>query len=297
MFSFFGESLKLWGLIRAFDPTGSGWGKISIESAAIILNRSQSSIYRLLREGRASGLFRSYGRHGGWMRIFYSSPKQLAAIAGLGSIGSILQLDISELKYLRILATDSQALHLQNQAFYVLKHDYKQDLIKASDLLTSDKLPGGIKKVGRFCLTEADFIPYGGSQQTIAARRGLSIRTVQRHLSNKYRLSSTPIREQRRAISSIQKVQILQKHPDQFRAAISQKLYPDEAPKLILYGGQYYQPRCNIYEFDLELRRKLWLRKSYQKIRKSYCSEVERQGTDLDNLDLSIEDKNQLPES
>ena len=62
----------------------------------------------------------------------------------------------------------------------------------------------------RFIFCESGFKFYGGSQEAIAQLRGLSVATVSRHLSNRYRLKASPVRGFRRDLAPIIKKQLVE---------------------------------------------------------------------------------------
>jgi|GEM_PF-1227215 len=285
LFRHFGRQLNVWLLARRFDNSrhkhrgknfGSGIGSFTLLAATRILGRSPGHIGRLLRDAKVSGLIRRYNQRDGRITVYYSSLEKAIAIAGLDQLGPVAAINIDDLKNLHIIATEVEAQHLQRTSFYQQRQEETQQ-IKAQDsnpeqpttqmvapitLLTCDKLARVSRKSDRFIFCESGFRFYGGSQEAIAQLRGLSQATVSRHLSNKYRLATTPIRGFRQELPPIIKKQLVERHPN----------LKNMPPKICLedglfrMNGDWWTPHCNVYLLNHRLvsvrRRRAQLTKS-----------------------------------
>ena len=272
LFPHFGRQLSLWLLARRFDNSrnkhggknfGSGIGSFTLLAATRILGKSEGHIRRLLREAKASGLIRRYNQCYGHITVYYSSLERAIAIAGLDRLGPLAAINIDDLRNLHIIATEVEAQHLQRASFYQQRQEETQQ-IKAQDsnpeqpttqmvapitLLTCNKLARVSRKSDRFIFCEPGFRFYGGSQAAIAQLRGLSQATVSRHLSNKYRLATSPVRKFRQELPPIIKKQLVERHPN----------LKNMPPKICLEDGlfrmhgDWWEPHCNVYDLNHRL--------------------------------------------
>jgi hypothetical protein len=272
LFPHFGRQLSVWLLARRFDNSrqkhggknfGSGIGSFTLLAATRILGKSEGHIRRLLREAKASGLIRRYNQCYGSITVYYSSLERAIAIAGLDRLGPLAAINIDDLRNLHIIATEVEAQHLQRASFYQQRQEETQQ-IKAQDanpeqpttqmvapitLLTCDKLARVSRKSDRFIFCEPGFRFYGGSQAAIAQLRGLSQATVSRHLSNKYRLATSPVRKFRQELPPIIKKQLVERHPN----------LKNMPPKICLEDGlfrmhgDWWEPHCNVYDLNHRL--------------------------------------------
>lgn len=259
--------LKLWLLARLMDDVvkdgqsaGSGVATMSIEAAAMILGYSENRIYKLLREAQRKGLIHRYHlRRDGWVRIFYASLERVSKAARLTELGRIAEIEIKDLKYIGIIATELEAEEQQERSFHAAQKasleqqeegnlkKFDTSLIHPEKLTNSPCRMGRVLGVGeRFLRVSEGFVPFGASQETIAKNRGVSVRTVQRHLSNGYRLELTEVRQRRRIDCAIEKWQLAQRLPRRFS--------PIDHPKAGIDSGRYqwmddrwYELKCNVY--------------------------------------------------
>jgi hypothetical protein len=272
LFPHFKRQLTMWLLARRFDNSrhkhggknfGSGIGSFTLLAATRILGKSEVHIKRLLREAKKSGLIRRYNQRDGRITVYYSSLERAIAIAGLDQLGPIAAINIDDLRNLHIIATEVEAQHLQRASFYQKRQEETQQ-IKAQDshpeqpttqmvapttLLTCDKLARVSGKSNRFIFCESGFHFYGGSQEAIAQLRGLSQATVSRHLSNKYRLTATPIRGFRQELPPIIKKQLVERRPH--LQNMPPKICLEEG--LFLMDGDWWEPHCNVYHLSHRL--------------------------------------------
>jgi hypothetical protein len=113
----------------------------------------------------------------------------------------------------------------------------------------SDHLARVLGRSQRFIFCESEFKFYGGSQEVIAQLRGLSVATVSRHLSNRYRLEASPVRGFRRDLLPIIKKQLVERLPH--LKNMPPKICLEEG--LFLMGGEWWEPHCNVYLLDHRL--------------------------------------------
>lgn len=278
-----GQPLMIWLLGRVFDPKGSGSSKFSVEAAAAILNKGESTIYRYLKSARDLGLLRYYKVEQGWCHCYYSSLAKVAASIGLEDLGPIARIEISQLRYLKILATEIETQEMQRRSFIAAKAEFKlykkqnyEDerrgkikfprltdklLIQTSDLIPPtpveqlftppcDTVARVLGKNNRFLFVSEGFKRYGGSQDLIASLRNISTTTVGRHFQNNYRLTPTPNRLNFRCDTPVEKFQIAYRLPQGF-VPLKGKHTP--SGKFLKVGDRYFEPECNVYlpRYDL----------------------------------------------
>ena len=271
LFPYFGRQMSVWLLARRFDISrwkyagkskGCGIGRFSLQAAARILNRSTGHVRKMLRAAKVSGLIRRYKQHFGWITVYYSSLEKVIAIAGLDKLGSVAAIKVDDLRNLHIIATEVEAQNLQRSSFHLqrreeiaqIKAGESSGLYTPAQLMTPtsptcDKLARVLGRSQRFIFGESGFKFYGGSQEAIAQLRGLSVATVSRHLSNKYRLKASPVRGFRRDLPPIIKKQLVEHLPR--LKNMPPKICLEEG--LFLMGGEWWQPHCNVYLLDHRL--------------------------------------------
>ena len=117
-------------------------------------------------------------------------------------------------------------------------------LVRPSDLLHPCEIPARVLAKGdRFLYCDSEFAFYGGSQEEISRRRGVSTSTVGRHLSNRYRLEQTPVRGHRAGMPPIVKKQLAERLP--LLRGVPPKLCREDG--LFFAHSDWFKPRCNIY--------------------------------------------------
>jgi hypothetical protein len=116
--------------------------------------------------------------------------------------------------------------------------------------------------------------------------RGLSVATVSRHLSNRYRLEASPVRGFRRDLPPIIKKQLVEHLPG--LKNMPPKICLEEG--LFLMGGEWWQPHCNVYLLDHRLvsarRRRGRIQAAIDK--ESLCSKTTETQISVDKFCLSI---------
>jgi len=271
LFPYFGSQMCIWLLARRSDiarrqyPGQSkrcGIGEFSLKAACSILNRSVGDIRRLLRDAKKSGLIRHYRQKGDWITVFYTSLEKAIAIADLDKLGPVAAINIHDLRNLHIIATEVEAQNLQRSSFHLqrreeiaqIKSGESSGLCTPVQLMTPtlhprEHLARVLGRSQRFIFCESGFKFYGGSLEEIAQLRGLSVATVSRHLSNRYRLEASPVRGFRRDLAPIIKKQLVEHLPR--LKNMPPKICLEEG--LFLMGGDWWKPHCNVYLLDHRL--------------------------------------------
>ena len=272
LFPYFRRQMSVWLLARRFDiarwknagkPRGVGIGKFTLTAASVILRRTLGHIRKLLRAAKKSGIIRTYKQKGDWVTVYYTSLERAIAIAGLDKVGPIASINIDSLSNLHLVATEVECQNLQRSSFHLqrreeiaqIKPGESSGLCTPVQLMTptlespSAPLARVLGRSQRFIFCESGFKFYGGSQEAIAQLRGLSVATVSRHLSNKYRLKASPVRGFRRDLPPIIKKQLVEHLPG--LKNMPPKICLEEG--LFLMGGEWWQPHCNVYLLDHRL--------------------------------------------
>ncbi|MEG4292152.1 bifunctional DNA primase/polymerase [Microcoleus sp. C2C3] len=271
LFPYFGRQMSVWLLARRFDISrwkyagkskGCGIGGFSLQAAAKILNRSTGHVRKMLRAAKLSGLIRRYKQHYGWITVYYSSLEKVIAIAGLDKLGPVATIKVDDLRNLHIIATEVEAQNLQRSSFHLqrreeiaqIKPGESSGLYTPAQLMTPtsptcDKLARVLGRSQRFIFCKSGFKFYGGSQEALAQLRGLSVATVSRHLSNRYRLKASPVRGFRRDLPPIIKKQLLERLPH--LQNMPPKICLEEG--LFSMGGEWWKPHCNVYALNHRL--------------------------------------------
>ena len=272
LFPYFRRQMSVWLLARRFDiarwknagkPRGVGIGKFTLTAASVILRRTLGHIRKLLRAAKKSGIIRTYKQKGDWVTVYYTSLERAIAIAGLDKVGPIASINIDSLSNLHLVATEVECQNLQRSSFHLqrreeiaqIKPGESSGLCTPVQLMTptlespSAPLARVLGRSQRFIFCESGFKFYGGSQEAIAQLRGLSVATVSRHLSNKYRLKASPVRGFRRDLPPIIKKQLVEHLPG--LKNMPPKICLEEG--LFLMGGEWWKPHCNVYLLDHRL--------------------------------------------
>ena len=183
---------------RHLDANGSGWAIINLDDAAVALNRAPETLKANLYKGKNRGYFYAVKRSGRSFFVKYKSEVRIAWERGW-QLGAISRSPISEIHNLKFLAADSQAESLQkstyrNAALEVSRQNdgrYLPDY-DAPFLIHQTSLESGgnwvLGQGKRYMYVAGNVAHFGGKQTTIAEQLGVSTRTVQRYLSNTYRV-------------------------------------------------------------------------------------------------------------
>jgi hypothetical protein len=252
------------------------------------LRRTPGHIRKLLCAAKRSGLIRQYKKKGDWITVYYSSLERAIAIAGLDKLGPVAAINIDDLRNLHIIATEVEAQNLQRSSFHLQRREeiaqikpgessglYTPMQLMTPTLRPCDHLARVLGRSQRFIFCESGFKFYGGSQETIAQLRGLSLGTISRHLSNSYRLVASPVRSFREDLPPVSKKQLLE-HLPHLQKMPAQFCHEEG---LILLGGDWYQPHTNIYLLNHRLisarRRRAVIHKQNLLVSKSSPGDLE----------------------
>jgi hypothetical protein len=297
LFPHFRRQMSVWLLARRFDISrrkyggkskGQGIGTFTLTAASVILRRTPGHIRKLLCAAKRSGLIRQYKKKGDWITVFYTSLERAIAIAGLDKVGPIAAINIDDLRNLHIIATEVEAQNLQRSSFHLQRREeiaqikpgessglYTPTQLMTPTLRPCDHLARVLGRSQRFIFCESGFKFYGGSQETIAQLRGLSLGTISRHLSNSYRLAASPVRSFREDLPPVSKKQLLERLPHLQK--MPAQFCHEEG--LILLGGDWYQPHTNIYLLNHRLisarRRRAVIHKQNLLVSKSSGGDLE----------------------
>ncbi|MEG4427089.1 MULTISPECIES: bifunctional DNA primase/polymerase [unclassified Microcoleus] len=267
LYQYFRRPLALWLLARRFDNSrhqhggqnkGSGIGSFTLLAASRILNRSKDHIRKLLCRATKAGLLRRYTQEGDRITCYYTKFEKIAAIAGLKDLGPIAAINIDDLANLNILATEIEAQSLQKHSMYKKQEEISHTdaaetparITRPSDLLHPCGIPARVLAKGdRFIYCDSGFAFYGGSQEGIGNRRGISTSTVGRHLSNRYRLEASPVQHKHSGVKPIIKKQLAERLPH-LRGMPSSLCHEDG---LFFANSDWFKPRCNVYSLNYRL--------------------------------------------
>jgi hypothetical protein len=321
LFPHFRRQMSVWLLARRFDISrrkyagkskGQGIGTFTLTAASVILRRTPGHIRKLLCAAKRSGLIRHYRKKGDWITVYYTSLERAIAIAGLDKLGPIAAIKVDDLQNLHIIATEVEAQNLQRSSFHLqrreeiaqIKPGESSSLYTPTQLMTPtsrpcDHLARVLGRSQRFIFCESGFKFYGGSQEAIAQSRGLSQATVSRHLSNRYRLTATPIRGFRQELPPIIKKQLVERLPE--LQDLPPKICLEEG--LFLMGGDWWKPHCNVYALNHCLvsarRRRSRIQAATEKRddKQNLCLKSSETQISVDKIPLSIDCfKDCLPE-
>lgn len=281
LLSHYGQPLKIWLLARLWDSSFARWGwnlgqgktEFNLKEAAKALGVGVSTVRRYLAKAKAAGLLRFFKTSSDEAVVYYSSLEKVARAAGLEELGAIGEITLDDLKpgQLAIAATEITTQHQQRQSFWAAKEEKENKKLKRkplkAELLFSPPCGNLARVIGRnkgILYVSEGFITYGASQESVARQRGVSTRTVQRHLSNLYRTQPSPVRGHRSELGFCYKVQLAQR----VRRGITPKIaslagFEEDAARLI-HGphNRMFYLGCNIYYPDRELVRARYRRRA-----------------------------------
>ncbi len=257
------RAARLWCVVRSLDHpenqgTGSGLVEISIAELCQWLNRAERSVWRYLKDAINKGYLHSYHCEYGQLRIEYRGLKSLCKHLGLSHMGAIGVFPLNQIEHAKAHATSIQAEKLQAQSFYRMKEwfgRFARGAKTAAELLekssSSAKVPGDVivSRGNRLLYLAPHWRPFGASQQGIADRLGVSIRTVQYRLSNQWR--------GKRGIDLIEKAQsahqVFEEYPKEFLKDFM-RLEEGAAQKYVWLGSRLFERGCNLYHTGIVLR-------------------------------------------
>ncbi len=255
--------MKIWCVARSLDNpanggTGGGLIRISLAELGQWLQRSERSVWRYLRCAKSLGFFYRAECVNGQLTLEYAGLKRLAKKFGLKDLGAVGEFPLREINQAAAYATDIAAEHLQAQSFYKMQEEwgkYAKGAKRAADLLeeaSSARMPGGVvlTKGSRLLYLSPHWRPFGGSQQTLSDRLGISVRTVQYRLSRGWRAE--------RKISPIFKLQaaheVFEDYPPEYHQVLIKKAGEGLKERLVRLGRKLFKVGCNLYESKVLLR-------------------------------------------
>lgn len=255
-YKFFGAPLKIWALCHLYAK-GSGRAEFSLQMAANHLDRSISTVHRLLAQAEMLGLIRHYYTEGGAIAVAYpTSLLKVAKLAGLQSLGTIFEISyedfLGDVRNLNVKSTEAIAAAYQKQSLWQAKASQKA-LPKEEQKVFVHPInpaePG--KRVlwagERFTAISEGALPFGASQGAIARARGVSQTTISRHLSTEYRCVPSPIQGRRMELAEVKKTQLLQRVPARLSELVA---YPEQygiEGQFLRCGKRWYKVLPNVY--------------------------------------------------
>lgn len=267
------RAARLWCLVRSLDHplnggNGSGIHKITLQELCQHLNRSERSIWRYLKEAETKGYIHPYRWEGDQLVIEYLGLKNLAKHLGLKIMGAIGVFPLAEIQHAKARATDIAAEKLQAQSSHQKNKEwgkFAKGSKSAAELLavttSSAKVPGEvvIARGHRLLYLEPHWRPFGGCQQTIADRLGVSIRTIQYRLDNRWRAS--------RDIPTIEKAQsarqVFEECPKDFLQSFM-RLEEGATQQYVWMGRRLFKRGTNLYDTGISLRSQRYRQAEYK---------------------------------
>jgi hypothetical protein len=260
---FASRAARVWCVVRSLDHpdnggNGSGLVRISLNELSIWVNRSDRSVWRYLKEALNKKYFHSCHCENGELTIEYRGLRSLCKLLALPHMGAIGEFPLDQIQHIKAIAADIQAEKLQIQSFHLMRKEFgrfAKGAKRASELLSnatsSAKVPGGvcIARGNRLLYLEPHWRPFGGSQQGIADRLGVSLRTIQYRLSHPWRESSgvTPIDKAQTAH------QVFEECPKQFLQDFM-RLEENATQKYVFLGRRLFKVGTNLYDTGVTLR-------------------------------------------
>lgn len=254
-YKFFGAPLKIWALLHLYSK-GSGRAEFSIKMAANQLDRSTSTIHRLLAQAEGMGLIRRYYTQGDNAVAYPTSLLKVARLAGLASLGTIFEVShedfLGDIRNLNIRCTEAIAAAYQKQSLWQAKASQKALPKEEQKVLVSPINPAEPgKRVlwsgDRFTALSEGALPYGASQGAIAKARGVSQITISRHLSTDYRCVPSPIQGRRMELTGIEKTQLLQRVPARLNDLMACPEQYGIEGRFLRCGKRWYKVLPNVY--------------------------------------------------
>lgn len=246
--------------MRSIDhPVNGGWGlgKVELLFSELEegLRRSERSVYRYLKDALTKGFIHSYRVRCGVVKIRYCSLERVASRLGLERIGAVASFPLEDIEFAKVRCTEAQALSLQNQSWHEMRKEWGKFAVQTQrpeKLLTSDKVAGGptFGRGKRLIYLRSRQRAFGGSQDAIADRLGVSLRTVQYRLSDQWRES--------RGLNRANKAQAAREICEEYPLEMLKDFYdfcPNRKAKLVFMGRRLFEVSTNLYYFeDVSLR-------------------------------------------
>lgn len=223
---------SLYFLARTADVEGSGKVTFDVKDLMNACDRSRPTIQKWIKDCCDAGYFRYVEyvtRH--TVTIYYRNLDVFALAQGIGELGVVTDVPLEVFKTsLHIWMTEVIMMNLQDQSFHRMseqeakRQERKRPRVntlgdifnaKPKETHTSDFIHAlsndGVGSTGtspvylgdRCAFVGSNFTMFGGSQNEIAKRAGLTPRTIQRHLGDDYRTQKglEPIRKYQLAVA------------------------------------------------------------------------------------------------
>jgi hypothetical protein len=194
----------------------------------------------------------------GKLFIEYAGIKAIAKKLGLKSIGAVGFFPLAQIEHAKAHAAEIQIEDTQRQSWFKMREEWgrlSRGAKCAADLLSdsspSARVSGGERIArGNRLLYLAHWVrPFGASQATIAARLGVSTRTVQNRLDNAWR--------EERGLEAINKAQsayqIYEGYPKYFLQEFL-KAEENSERRYVFLGSRLFKVGCNLYETSVLLK-------------------------------------------
>jgi transcriptional regulator with XRE-family HTH domain len=245
---------------------------VDLAAAGECFGLSGKTVRRYLAQGLSLGFFASVKVQAGEAVIYYNSLPRVCLALGLYDFGVGAKVEVGEIRFNRVLATELVAQKLQRQSKYKagqesgVKPIAEEKIFESSDASNGGKFKGFFR-TDRFIGVSSNFATYGASQQTIAERSGKSPETVKRRLSAKYRDRNSLERINR--IQPIRHIPFDQVQEEPLKQSLFERLLKDSEAtdrtvfftntangrmgKGFMLHGQFFKYEPNVYELTHNL--------------------------------------------
>ena len=194
-----GAWIELWYQLRAIDIDGSGKFELRFKDLCRLLKKRGSTVYQLLREGRAQGGLRKYSVSRGVVKGYLSSLINVCLANDLDSWGAVSHCPAKDLKdELKLTTIATITAFEQSKARYTFGRSFKNhqrrgaflfsvdNAIRSDISFSSQKPVDGARELmlgidDRYLYGTKSLLVFGTTQNTIADSLGVSTRTVQRY--------------------------------------------------------------------------------------------------------------------
>jgi hypothetical protein len=280
------SAVYLWYLVRLLDARGSGCAEYKIQEFAEKLKRSVGTIRRYIYHGLKLRLFQRVEKRGDRIRVVYSSLFKVCAAWGIDNWGAVTEVGLEDLQNgaLKLIATQAEVQRLQDSSRRSAVREHRKGVAHPNELIDppsqcSRGTRGSIIHQGaRMTFVDSEFIPFGVSQQGVAAAISRGDRTIRNRLSNQNR--------ERYGLPRLARTQIAQTSEtldDRFgwllshieRSEIKQMdlIWATEfSNRIFSCCGRVFKAICNIYSKDLILNSMRRSRSLFNKFRSSLVS-------------------------
>ena len=250
-----GRAARLWILARSLDHpcnggSGAGLIRLSLVEVGRYLNRSERSIWRYIKEALAKGYLYRADVHEGIITIEYRGIRQLAEHLGLEKIGAVGKIALRGLEHAKAYAAQIQAKRTEADSFFSMRKEWGRFArgAKTADEILKNK-PSSVREPGgglvlarghRLVYLAPYWRPFGASQEGIARELGVSLRTVQYRLDNRWNRSRNITLEKAQSAHQV----FSEFPPGMFDALVEAS---DEPKRYTRLGRKLFRVGCNLY--------------------------------------------------